>query len=161
MGAWDFSPSKRRRFCRGCSLALKTLMTSCARPPPTNAETGLSSLPRFWRKLCRKLESRVSISSLSSWCLSRADWVKSSRSCREKVGRRPPEVFWNSHSARRQEISGVTCLRRRGRLVYSSGSGDVLARMRGEYVSRLVTISITFSFSFFVVMFSIVRVGVS
>lgn len=45
--------------------------------------------------------------------------------------------------------------------VCSAGSGEVFARTIGEYISRFVTISITFPFSFFVLVAMIDLVNVS
>ena len=121
---------------------------------------GAISLPMFCRKLRRNSLRRVSAGSSSSLCFSVAKLVKSARSGCECEGMLP-DIVQNSHRALRQLSSGGTWSLRRREFVCSAGSGEVFASTIGEYISRFVTISITFPFSFLVLVATIDRVKVS
>lgn len=135
-------------------------MTSCASCPPRKAVTGANSLPMFWRKQRRNSLWRVSGGSRSSLCFSVANLVKCSRSARDSDGGFA-ETPSNSHNARRQVKRGeIRNLRRRAERC-SWGIGDLLATSMGEYISRLVTISVNLPCSFLVRTSMMERVAVS
>ena len=62
-----------------------------------------------------------------------------------------PDIVENSHKALKQLNKGGTCNLRLRELVCSTGKGELFASNSGEYISRFVTISITFPFSFLMV----------
>lgn len=144
----------------GCSRCPSTLMTSCASCPPRKAVTGANSAPMFWRKQRRNSLRRVSGGRSSSLCFSVANFVKSSRSARDSEGGFV-ETPSNSHKARRQVKRGEIRILRRRVERCSWGIGDLLATSMGEYISRLVTISVNLPCSFFVRASIIERVAVS
>lgn len=135
-------------------------MTSWASCPPRKAVTGANSLPMFWRKQRRNSLRRVSGGSCSSLWFSVANFVKRSRSARDSEGgfAKTPS---NSHNARRQVKRGEIRILRRRVERCPWGTGDLLATSMGEYISRLVTISVNLPCSFFVRASMIERVAVS
>ena len=160
-GPLHSSPSNSNRFWMGCSLWPNTLITSCANWPPKNAVTGANSLPRFCKKLRRNSERRVSGGSCKSLCFSVANVVNNSKSACECDGK-VLEIDWNSQSALKQVRSGEICILRRREERSEAGTGELFARIMGEYISRLVTISTSLPLSpFFVEEAMIERVAVS